>query len=104
MVDQVRRQRAERRDHRRVVGHGAADDQFVAPNPGPDQQVALQEFYQEARRRLSAADRALLERREQGQQWSEIAAELGGSPEALRERLARALAEATRQLDPEGEP
>jgi hypothetical protein len=30
--------------------------------------------------------------------WAEIAAELGGTPDALRVRLARALARITRQL------
>src|SRR2546423_540495 len=66
VIDQVRRQQAERRDHRRVAPDGA-DDQLVAPDPGPGQQVAMQEFYQEVRRRLSAADVQLLDRRERGQ-------------------------------------
>jgi RNA polymerase sigma-70 factor (ECF subfamily) len=104
VIDQVRRQRAERRDHRRVVLDGADICQFVAAEPEPGQQLAMREYYQEVRRRLTADDRLLLERREQGQHWSEIAAELGSSPEALRKRLARALGEAARQLEPEGEP
>ena len=46
---------------------------------------------EEARRRLSPEELSLLERREQGREWTEIAAELGSSPEAVRKRLARAI-------------
>jgi RNA polymerase sigma-70 factor (ECF subfamily) len=47
---------------------------------------------------MTTQERALLERREQGLEWAEIAAELGSSPDALRVRLARAVARITRQL------
>jgi DNA-directed RNA polymerase specialized sigma24 family protein len=46
----------------------------------------------------SPEERLLLERREQGQEWAEIAAELGGRPDALRVRLARGAARVTREL------
>ena len=37
-------------------------------------------------------------RREQGLEWAEIAAEMGGSPDALRIRFSRAVARITREL------
>ena len=40
----------------------------------------------------------LLDRREQGLEWAEIAKEFGGRPDALRVRLARAVARITKEL------
>jgi DNA-directed RNA polymerase specialized sigma24 family protein len=70
----------------------------AAPGPSPSRQVALHELLQEARRRLSAEERRLLELREQGREWSEIAAEMGATPEALRKRFARAVHLVAQQL------
>ena len=53
--------------------------------------MAARELLEEARRLFSPEERALLERREQGDDWAAIAAELGGSPDPLRMRLARAV-------------
>jgi RNA polymerase sigma-70 factor (ECF subfamily) len=53
---------------------------------------------QETRRRLAPDERHLLELREQGREWAEIAEELGGSPEALRKKLARAVDRVARDL------
>ena len=47
---------------------------------------------------MTPEERAILERREQGLGWAEIAADLGGSPDGLRIRLSRAAARITRQL------
>jgi RNA polymerase sigma-70 factor (ECF subfamily) len=94
---QARRERAARRDQRRVSAGAVPAD---CPDPGgsPSRQLAARELLQEARRRMSPEELRLLERREEGLRWSEIAAELGGSAEALRVRLARAVARITRQL------
>jgi len=84
-------ERAGRRDQRRVVA--AIDDRrdVAAGEVSPSREVAVRELLEEARRLLSPDERALLERREQGDDWAAIAAELGGSPDALRMRLARAV-------------
>ena len=58
----------------------------AGPDRTPSSEVATRELLQEARRRLSPEERSLLERREQGREWTEIAAELGSSPEAIRKR------------------
>jgi RNA polymerase sigma-70 factor (ECF subfamily) len=94
---QANRERADRRDQRRIDPEAVLED---CPSPGdsPSRQVAARELVEEARKRLTAEERALLERREQGLEWAEIAAELGGRPDALRVRLARAVARITRQL------
>lgn len=101
LVDQLRHERAERRDNRRVQAGLEDASAVVAAGPSPSQQIARQDFSEQVRLLLTAEDRFLLERRERGHSWSEIAGELGGSPEALRKRLTRALAEAVRQLEPD---
>jgi hypothetical protein len=53
---------------------------------------------QEVRRRLTDDERRLADWRAEWREWSEIAAEVGGSAEALRKRLARALDRVSNQL------
>jgi RNA polymerase sigma-70 factor (ECF subfamily) len=96
---QARLQQAEKRDHRRVVTGIDANRDFAAPDPSPSRQVAARELLDEARRLLNTDERALLERRERGDEWAAIAAELGGSPDALRVRLARAVDRVAQRLD-----
>ena len=91
IINHAEAQRAQRRDYRRVEEGGLKDGQLAAPGSTPSQQVAARELLQEMHRRLSAEERRLLDLRQQGREWTDIAAELGGSPEALRKQLARAI-------------
>src|SRR5262249_37776641 len=94
---QANREYAARRDPRRISQAGMLED-CPAPGSSPSQQLSARELVQEARRRMTADELRLLERREQGLEWSEIATELGGRPDALRVRLARAVARISREL------
>jgi RNA polymerase sigma factor (sigma-70 family) len=98
IANQAEALRAQRRDCRRVEEGGLNDGQLAAPGSTPSQQVAARELLQETHRRLSAEERRLLELRQQGRAWTDIAAELGGSPEALRKQLARAIDRVGREL------
>jgi RNA polymerase sigma-70 factor (ECF subfamily) len=91
------RERAGRRDQRRV-DPAVVLEECPASGGSPSRQAAAIELVQEAHRRLTPHERALLERRNQGLEWAEIADELGGSPDGLRVRLARAVARIRRQL------
>jgi RNA polymerase sigma-70 factor (ECF subfamily) len=91
-------ERAGRRDHRRVVAAIDGSLDVAACGASPSRQVSARELLDEGRRLLSPDERALLERREQGGEWAAIAAELGGSPDALRIRLARAVDRVARRL------
>ncbi len=97
LVNQVHQQRAARRDLRRVE-LGVEVVEVAANRPGVSALVAARELLQEARRRFSPEELQILERRERGDNWAAIAAELGGSPEALRKRLNRAIDRVARQL------
>ena len=109
LSNQVKGYRASRRDFRRTEedrgGNGSGEHSVVvgveavaAPGHTPSSEVATRELLQEARRRLSPDERALLEHREQGREWTEIAAELRSSPEAIRKRLARGIDRVAHEL------
>ena len=67
-------------------------------NPSPSQQVAGQELLREFRNRLSEEERQLADQRALNRDWAEIAAERGGSPEALRKKLTRAVDRVAQEL------
>jgi DNA-directed RNA polymerase specialized sigma24 family protein len=60
--------------------------------------VAARELLAEAHKRLSEEERRLVEMRNQGRDWADIARELGEGPEALRKRLARAVQRVAAEL------
>ncbi len=70
---------------------GLTEEAHASPDPGPVQQAALRDLVEEVRRRLSPGERRVLELRQQGLEWAEVAAQVGGSAEALRKRFARAV-------------
>jgi RNA polymerase sigma-70 factor (ECF subfamily) len=103
VLNQVEKQQAGRRDQRRQ--HAAGDEALEAVagrEETPSQIVSGDELLRRARAMLSADERALAERRVQGQDWADIARDLGGTPEALRKKLARAMDRVVRQLGLEG--
>jgi RNA polymerase sigma factor (sigma-70 family) len=98
LTSQARMQNAQRRDIRRVSSGGQEDDRFVAACQSPSKEFAARDLLQEVHRRLSADERQILELRNQGGNWAAIAAELGGSADALRRKLSRALDRVAEQL------
>jgi RNA polymerase sigma-70 factor (ECF subfamily) len=101
LANQVERERAGRRDQRRVEPEAMLDG-HPAKGGTPSRQIAARELLQEARGRMTPLELSILERREHGQEWADIAAELGGSPGALRVRLSRAAGRVARELGLEG--
>jgi RNA polymerase sigma-70 factor (ECF subfamily) len=78
-------------------GWDAAD-----PAPAPAERLAAADLARAALERLSEEDRSLFRLHEVDQlTWEEIARRRGSSPDALRIRLARALARVRHQLSPE---
>ena len=106
LAGQVKRHRSARRDFRRVAAApddsaGGADDgagRLAGQDPTPSRDLAARELLEEALRRLSPEERRILDCREQGGQWAEIAAELGSSPEAIRKKLTRAVDRVAHEL------
>ena len=71
---------------------------LAAPEPSPSGRLAWKDLLHEVRRRLTEDERRLADRRAEQWEWSAIAAEVGGTPDALRKRLARALDRVSNQL------
>ncbi len=64
----------------------------VDPHPSPSEVVVLQELVQSVRNRLSEEERRIMDLRAAGFSWADSAAQVGGSPDALRMRYGRAIA------------
>jgi RNA polymerase sigma-70 factor (ECF subfamily) len=97
VASQARKSYVMRRE-RVSFGEEDASTAALAPGPGPDHQADWKDMLQEVRNRLSDDERRLADRRAERREWTEIATELGGSPEALRKQLARALDRVSHQL------
>jgi RNA polymerase sigma-70 factor (ECF subfamily) len=93
---QVRKQRAGRRDHRRL--EGVELDQLAAAGDSPSCLAEGRDLLEEVRRRLTDLERRLLELRTQGRDWGQIAAELGGTADACRMQYARSLRRLAREF------
>jgi len=87
----ARRQRAQRRDNRRLEGAPVEALDQAGRDPGPSRVLAGKELLQAVRDRLDPEERQVADRRAQGEEWAAIAAELGGTPDGCRMRLTRAL-------------
>ncbi len=106
LAGQVKGQGAARRDFRRVAAaqrdrDGETDpgaERIAALTPTPSRDLAARELLEEALRRLSPEEKRILDCREQGGQWAQIATELGSSPEAIRKRLVRAVDRVAHEL------
>ena len=99
---QARKQRALRRDNRRVQALDPETCDVPASDPSPSQLVADRELLETFRQRLSAEERELADRRAQGHDWAQIAAELGGTAQGRRKQLARAVDRAAKELGLDG--
>jgi RNA polymerase sigma factor (sigma-70 family) len=98
VTDHALRQRAARRDYRRSERSADAGGQFVDPGPSPSDEISRKELVEAFQSRLSAEERYLADQRVWGRPWSEIAAEVGGKPDARRVQLERAVNRVTREL------
>jgi RNA polymerase sigma-70 factor (ECF subfamily) len=97
LADHARQQAAARRDYRRIR-NGIDEGMLPAAGSSPDQRVATNELIDEFRKRLSQDERRLAEQRVLGRGWDQIAEEEGGSAEALRKQLARAIDRISQEL------
>jgi RNA polymerase sigma-70 factor (ECF subfamily) len=98
LINHALQQRAACRDHRRTDQGPCATDGLVDRGPTPSEVVSDKDLLEAVRDRLSPEDRRLAEGRASGKDWTEIAAEVGGSPDGVRMRLGRALDRVARQL------
>jgi RNA polymerase sigma-70 factor (ECF subfamily) len=106
VVEQARKHGARRRDLRRDVSLDAGAPLVPAADPSPSRVAIGREMWEAFRGRLSPDELRVADLRSQGRDWAEIARELGGTAQARRKQLARAVDRAARELgleDDEGE-
>jgi hypothetical protein len=89
------------RDRRRTTTSGAAGPlaHYLDPLSAPDEQIAARELLVRLRQALSDDERRLADLRSQGVAWTDIATQLGGTAQARRIQLARAIDRVARQFD-----
>lgn len=89
---QARRHTQQKRDVRRVERGGDDNAPAVADDaPGPATVAEARELLSAFLDRLTPEERELAQRRSLGQEWADIARDLGGTPQAHRMRLSRAV-------------
>jgi RNA polymerase sigma-70 factor (ECF subfamily) len=97
LASAARRQARMKRDHRRDAG---ADElgRVAAGGDSPSEQVAGRELLERFQQSLDEEERQLVELRGAGLSWAEVAQRLGGTAQARRMQLARALERVSREL------
>src|SRR5262249_21131599 len=98
VVNEALHEQAARRDCRRLVGAGAEEWEAAAPGSSPSQHVAGEERLEKALHLLAPDEWHLLQLRQEGREWGDIARLLGGTAEGLRKQLARAVARVSQAL------
>lgn len=99
VASQARKQQALRRDVRRGV---SLDDEHAAPvasdDPSPSRLAMGRELIDALRTRLSAEERRMADLRSEGHDWADIARQIGGTAQARRKQLSRAIDRVAQEL------
>ena len=95
---QVRKQRAQRRDVRRLEPINRDDAAAAATDPSPSRLCEAKDLLHSLQQRLTPEERQLAELRAQGREWPDIAAQVGGTPSGRRKQLTRAINRVAREL------
>jgi RNA polymerase sigma-70 factor (ECF subfamily) len=102
LTDQIRRKTTARRGKDFVRADSYDEVEVAGTDPSPSRVVRGREMLQLAMAQLSPDERYLADQRVLGRSWSELADELGKTPEALRKRFERAVERVSKQLNLDG--
>jgi ECF sigma factor len=91
VVNKARRMDASGQGGERVSLTDLSNSVLAAASAGPSRHAALKDLLHEVRRRLPREENQLLDLRQQGVAWADIAIQIGDNPDALRKRLNRAV-------------
>ncbi len=70
----------------------------IAAGPGPASQLVWKDMIEAVRARLTDKERSVSELRTMGLSWNDVASRLGEKPDAVRNRLNRAIKRIVREL------
>jgi hypothetical protein len=93
----AQRQHRQRRDNRRTAGSEGLE-RVVDTQPSPSDLVSGKELLERFRAAFTDEERAIANLRKDGRGWADITAELGGTPQARRMQLARAVERVSREI------
>lgn len=85
-----------------VSAPGVKGVEPLAPGPGPATQLVWKDMLEAVRERLTEHERLVSELRTTGLSWNEVADRLGEKPDAVRNRLNRAIKRIAHELGLEG--
>lgn len=91
VVNKARRMDINGQGGERVSLADLSNSVLTAASAGPSRHAALKDLLQEVRRRLPREENNLLDLRQQGVAWADIALRFGDNADALRKRLNRAV-------------
>src|SRR5262249_329028 len=95
--------RARKPDHRKAEpGGGDLIDRLPGQDGTPSAVVAFRELLDQVAGLLSQDARRMARLRAAGRSWAEVAAEVGGEPDAVRKRFERAMQRVRERLEPSG--
>jgi RNA polymerase sigma-70 factor (ECF subfamily) len=99
LASAARSQRRRRRDNRRLAADGAEQLEGVAANTStPSRILAGRELLERFRQGLTDEEREVAALRSEGVAWADIAARMGGTAQARRMQLARAVERVAHEL------
>ena len=99
LASAVRREYRERRDTRRLAEKvGEKLESVPDAGAGPGEVLAGKELLEQFRHALSEEERQIVELRGDGLAWADVAARLGGTAQARRMQLTRAVERVVREL------
>jgi RNA polymerase sigma factor (sigma-70 family) len=98
LAERVRHHHRQSRDVRRAQAIDPEDQNSVAEDESPSETVSGRELLDKFRERLGEEEKRIAELRSQGLDWVAVASELGGTPEARRKQLTRAVARVGHEL------
>jgi RNA polymerase sigma-70 factor (ECF subfamily) len=91
VAEQARHHQRQRRDVRRVGDLDVQEGILAGRQQTPSRLASGRELLQKFRESLSEEERQIADLRAKGYDWAAVAAELGGTAEARRKQLARAV-------------
>lgn len=91
LASSARKQLSQKRDGKRRDVEDQVLDHAIDRADSPSLVVSMRELVDEAKRLLTSEEAAIVELRNRGKSWDEIAQELGGNAQARRMQLARAM-------------
>jgi RNA polymerase sigma-70 factor (ECF subfamily) len=94
----TRRERALRRDNRRLETGPAEEIERSSNGPSPSEQIAARDLLAAVRQRLTDEERQIADQRGSGASWADVAQALGGTADARRKQFDRAVDRVSREL------